>query len=162
MTKNFIIGVILIAGFIFIVSFSTFYAQVHIDRGDLCSCTVPIPLLIPILSSLGIFVGSLVYYLLFPKIEEDREKYTRDTLTLIDLLSPEEREIVKTIVESGGKVTQSKISMKIGKVKTHRILKELESRGVVEKERYGKTNMVKLAEKFAKIFSFTQTMRKKY
>jgi len=40
----------------------------------------------------------------------------------------------------------------IGKVKAHRILERLEKRGILAKEQYGKTNMVKLTEKYRKLF----------
>lgn len=142
--------VVLIAEFIFVVSFSTLYAQTQIIQGTACSCRLPIHVLIPTLSSLGIFIGSLVYYLLFPKFEENKERYLSNIKSIIDILDPESK-IIKMMIEGKGKVTQSKISSEIGKVKAHRILKELELRGVIEKEQYGKTNVIKFSKKFSDI-----------
>ena len=156
MSRKFAIGIIIITGFVFVVSFSTLYAQNHLHQGTSCSCTLPIPILIPTLSSLGIFVGSVIYYLLFPKIEEDREKYVRDTRVLIDLLTVEEAKLIRMIVENGGKITQNKLSSTLDKVKVHRIIRDLGLRGIVEKEQYGKTNMIKLTSKFSDILSPSQ------
>ncbi|MFH8120834.1 MAG: hypothetical protein QXX07_01770 [Candidatus Aenigmatarchaeota archaeon] len=140
---------IILAGFIFSVSFSTLYAQTHIIEGTACSCTLPIPLLIPTFSSLGIFVGSIVYYLLFPKIEESKEK--EDYKIFLDFLDPEEKAILQKIIENNGKITQSKLSSELGKVKTFRVLEKLKKKGIIEKEAYGKTNTVKISEKFSKL-----------
>ncbi len=144
---------IILAGFIFAVSFSTLYAQIHIYQGTACTCTFPIPLLIPTFSSLGIFVGCIVYYLIFPKIEESKEKAQRDLETFLELLPKDEKEVLKEIIQNNGKVLQSKISAKFGKVKTFRILENLRRRGIIEKEGYGKTNVIKISEKFKPVLS---------
>jgi uncharacterized membrane protein len=141
----------ILAGFIFAVSFSTLYAQIHIIEGTACSCTLPIPLLIPTFSSLGIFVGSIVYYLLFPKIEEGKGK--EDLSLFLDFLEPDEKSILQKIIENKGKITQSKLSSQFGKVKVFRILEKLKERGIIEKEAYGKTNTIKISEKFSKLLS---------
>ena len=142
-----IIVVIILTGFIFGVSFSTLYAQTHIIEGTACGCTLPVPVLIPTFSSLGVLVGSIVYYFMFPKVE----KYSIDTKTLIELLEKNEKEVIQKIVENGGEITQSKLSKLFGKVKAFRIIQTLERRNIVQKEPYGKTNMIKLNEKFRKI-----------
>jgi len=141
----------ILAGFIFAVSFSTLYAQTHIIEETACSCTLPIPLLIPTFSSLGIFVGSIVYYLLFPKIEEDKGK--EDLNLFLDFLEPDEKSVLQKIIENKGKITQSKLSSQFGKVKVFRILESLRKRGIIEKEAYGKTNTIKISEKFSKLLS---------
>lgn len=149
--QKLIIVVMILAGFIFAVSFSTLYAQTHIIEGTACSCTLPIPLLIPTFSSLGIFVGSIVYYLLFPKIEEDKGK--EDLNLFLDFLEPDEKSVLQKIIENKGKITQSKLSSQFGKVKVFRILESLRKRGIIEKEAYGKTNTIKISEKFSKLLS---------
>ena len=143
--RKLIILVILLAGFTFGVSFSTLYAQVHIVEGTACSCFLPIPLLIPTFSSLGIFIGSIVYYLMMPNPEG---KEAKDQKVFLELLEPNERQVISMILENGGEVTQSKISREIGKVKAFRLLETLRRRGIIEKEPRGKTNVIKLKEKF--------------
>jgi len=151
LTRNVIVTIMIITGFIFAVSFSTLYAQTHISEGTACSCRLPIPVLIPTFSSLGVFVGSFVYYLMFSRIKETKEKSIEDARRLIDMLQPDEKNIIEKIVESGGEITQSKLSSFFGKVRTFRILENLRKRNVVEKEIYGKTNRIKLNEKFKKV-----------
>ena len=142
------IVVILITGFIFAVSFSTLYAQTNIIEGTACSCTLPIPVLIPTFSSLGILIGSVVYYFMFPKITETDKKFVEGTKILLDMLQPDERNIMKKIIDNKGEITQSKLSSELGKVKTFRIIENLRKRGIVQKEGYGKTNKIILNEKF--------------
>jgi len=151
MRKKIIILVMLIAGFIFSVSFATLYAQTHISEGTACSCKLPIPILIPTFSSLGIFVGSFVYYLLFSRITDTEVKSKEDLMKFLDILPADEKMVLKRVIENGGKITQSKLSMEFGKVKSFRIVEGLRRRGVVSKERYGKTNLVQLDKKFEEI-----------
>ncbi|MEM5793119.1 MAG: hypothetical protein QXY45_02040 [Candidatus Aenigmatarchaeota archaeon] len=149
--KKLAILTMVITGFIFAVSFATLYAQTHIAEGTACSCKLPIPVLIPTFSSLGVFVGSFVYYLMFSRIKDKENKTKRDLVELLDILPSDERELLKMLIENKGQITQSKISKEFGKVKSFRVLESLRRRGIVVKERYGKTNMVKLEKKFEEI-----------
>lgn len=141
----------LITGFIFAVSFSTLYAQTHIVEGTACSCTLPIPVLIPTFSSLGILIGSFVYYAMFPKLMDSEKKLAEDAQVILDMLQIDEKNIIKKIIENKGEITQSKLSSLFGKVKTFRVVENLKKRGIITKESYGKTNKIKLNEKFNKI-----------
>jgi uncharacterized membrane protein len=149
--KKSIIAIILLSGFIFAVSFSTLYAQTNISQGTACSCTLPIPLLIPTLSSLGLLMGSVVYYFMFPKVEESKEKQVQMVFSLVEMLNPNEKDIVRKLLENRGQILQSRLSQLFGKVKTFRILENLKKRGIIEKEPYGKTNIIKLSQKFSQI-----------
>lgn len=141
----------LIAGFVFSVSFSTLYAQTRIEEGNPCSCTLPIPILIPTFSSLGILIGSMVYYILLP-LKKETKLEREDLNLLLNAFKPTEREIIKKIIENKGKITQSKLSSQFGKVKTFRVLEDLKKRGIIEKEPYGKTNVIHLNENLKKLF----------
>jgi uncharacterized membrane protein len=135
---------ILISTFIFSVTFATLYAQSNIIGGTAESCTLPIPLLIPMFSSFGILVGLISFYLLLPKIERNKEELKN----WIELLDPLENKIIKMIIENDGRITQAKISKEIGKVKAFRVLEKLKARGVIEKIKDRKTNIIKLSNKF--------------
>ena len=151
MKRNFMIVIMLITGFIFAVSFSTLYAQTHIIEGTACACTLPIPILIPTFSSLGILIGSFVYYAMFPKLMQSEKKLAEDAQVILDMLQFDERNIIKKIIENKGQITQSKLSSLFGKVKTFRVLESLKRRGIIIKESYGKTNKIRLNEKFNEI-----------
>ena len=153
--KNVIIT-ILIATFIFLVSFGTLYAQNQIMAGTACDCSLPIPLLIPTLSSLGVLIGSIVYYTLIPRIEKDmrrveegeKKKYEASIDSVLDLLDTNEKQVIKSLIDGKGRALQSKLSRDLGKVKAFRTIESLRKRGVVEKRKYGKTNQVVLADRF--------------
>jgi hypothetical protein len=149
--RDFIIIVILISGFIFAVSLSTLYAQINIAEGTACKCTLPIPILIPTFSSLGILIGCFVYYTMFSKIHETEKRITEDSQVLLDMLHPDEKTIIKQLVENKGEAFQSKISKVLGKVKSFRVIENLKIRGIIVKEKYGKTNKIKLNDKFIRI-----------
>lgn len=140
---------ILFGGFIFLVSVTTFYVQSQISHYGYCP--IPIPVLMPTLASLGLFVGSLVYYIMLGKVEESREKRTEAINFLLELLPTDEKEVLRKIIENKGKITQSKLSSSLGKVKAFRVLESLRKRGIILKEPYGKTNIIKLNEKYSKI-----------
>ena len=142
--RKLIIFGILVSTFVFSVSFATLYVQTHIIEGTACSCTLPIPLLIPTFSSFGILVGLISFYLLLPTIEKTKE----EVKNWIELLDPLEKEVIEMIIENEGKVMQAKISRKIGKVKAFRILEKLKRKGIIEKIKERKTNLVKLSNKF--------------
>ena len=149
--KKLIVAVMLITAFIFGVSFSTLYAQTHIVKGTACTCLLPVPLLLPTFSSLGLFIGSLVYYLLLPKIEESKDKKIESFKSFLNLLNHDERTVLSKILDNGGKVTQSRISADLGKVRAFRTIQNLIKRGILEKEPYGKTNLIKLSERMRNI-----------
>ena len=133
--RKVILGISVLAVFIFIVSVISVYVQSLITTHDICGCPIPVYMFIPLLSSLGVFVGTLTYYLMGEKIERT-EKSIRSSIekTLI-FLPKDEREVLKSVIESGGSINQSMIPKKTGmsKVKVHRVISRLERRGVMEK-----------------------------
>ena len=147
--RKIVLGTIIIAGFIFLVSITTLYVQTQIAEKGFCP--IPLPLLVPAFASLGVFIGSLTYYLTFIKIEESKEKRSEIVSSMLEILQSDEREVIKMLVENKGEILQSKLSRALGKVKAFRIIESLMRRGVVVKEPYGKTNKIKLNEKFKDI-----------
>ena len=58
------------------------------------------------------------------------------------------------MIDNKGEISQSKLSSVFGKVKTFRTLRGLISRGILVKESYGKTNKIKLNDKFKDILCY--------
>ena len=108
--------------------------------------------LVPLFIGGGAILGALALYLFYEKSMPSEKEH--DASIALSLMEREERKVVSRIVEEGGRITQSEVSRieGIGKVKAHRILERLEKRGVLAKEQYGKTNMIKLSEKYRKLF----------
>ncbi len=151
-SKKILISMIIVSTFIFIVSMSSLYVQYHIETGNVCGCAIPLYLFIPFLSSLGLFIGILLYYLLFVKVETKKDFLKEYSDKILLLLNPQERKILKLIIEKP--MTQSSIMKITGydKVKTFRLIKRMELRGIIKRERYGKTYMIRLSDEIKDIF----------
>ncbi|MDD4251331.1 MAG: hypothetical protein PHX27_04035 [Candidatus ainarchaeum sp.] len=56
------------------------------------------------------------------------------------------KKIVTKLIENNGQILQSELSRieDIGKLKSHRIIRRLEERNVIEIEKHGKTNIIKI------------------
>jgi len=145
-SQKLLIAIMMITAFVFLVSFGTLYVQTHIMEGTVCSCTLPIPLLIPTFSSFGVFVGALTYYFLSPRIEVEKSKLIKLLDTFIRFFPPDESFVLRKIIQNGGEILQSKISSEMGKVKCFRAIESLRKKGLIEKEPYGKTNKLLLNE----------------
>jgi hypothetical protein len=142
--KKLMTGSMVIVIFVLVVSLSSWYVWNEIYFGDVCSCAVPLPILIPVLASIGLLVGTLLYYMFSPTFE--KAPVCREAI--LKLLDPVEREIVSCLIESGGEASQASIGKSTGmsKVRVFRCLEKLVVRGIVEKESHGKTNMVRLSQ----------------
>lgn len=103
-------------------------------------------LLIPIFILSGIVIGTVVFFFMTSKLENKAKDLEGITNALLQFLNKEEKAVVQKIIEGKGKVFQSEISRieGIGKLKSHRIVQRLADRKVIEIERHGKTNIIKL------------------
>jgi uncharacterized membrane protein len=85
------------------------------------------------------------------KVKSDVKKenlQTNNTGSILKLLNSNEKKVVEKIIENKGSALQSEIGRMEGmtKLKTHRAVKELERKGIVKLEQYGKTNKIILAK----------------
>jgi len=149
-SKKIIGGSLVIAIFVLIVSLTSWYVQLQIEAGTICSCAIPLPILIPFVSSIGLLVGTLVYYMYSPESKD--KKIERDSV--LKFLDPPEREIMDAILDNNGEVSQARIVSETGipKVRVFRSLERLRAKGIIMKERFGKTNLIKLPDDVRKIF----------
>jgi uncharacterized membrane protein len=111
--------------------------------------------LIPIFAVPATFiVGLVVYMILFPEIKQKEPPETSllkedESLTnVLRVLKEDERKVVELLVSGDGTMLQRDIGRQAGfsRVKTHRILYRLASRGIVKAERYYNTYRISLAE----------------
>lgn len=112
--------------------------------------TTPFYYFIPIFSFFGLVIGALIYYLLSEDIEKKDHLIKYNTGVVLQLLGPEERKIIKKIVDEGGKLHQSEITYMEGytKVKAHRIIDALAQKGIVQKEKLGKMRLIRMNREF--------------
>jgi len=99
-------------------------------------------------------VGLLAYLALFPEIEQKpstetalpKEQQTRTAV--LRVLKDDEKKVVELLINAGGTMLQRDIARKTGfsRVKTHRILYRLSTRGIVTAKKYYNTYQITLAE----------------
>lgn len=147
MENRFLVGIILLTGFILAVSAASMYAQSQILGGTACGCQFPIEILIPLFASTGVLVGSLVYYFMSSHL-----RAKKDFSAVLSLVEYDERAIIQELMKAGGGMPQSRLVASTGmsKVKVSRVLSDLEAKGVIKKKASGVTNDVELSEKLKK------------
>ncbi len=146
--KNIVVGSMLIVIFALAVSIITWYIQGLIYSGEVCSCFIPLPILIPLTGSIGLLTGTLVYYMFSPRFEK-----CLDRKTLLSFFRDEEAVIIDCLLDNRGQLSQSRIvrSTGLSKVKVHRVLERMRKTGVVEKMPNGKTNKILLKKEIVDI-----------
>ena len=99
-----------------------------------------LPIIVYAISFLSLIIGGIIVILFQWKINKIQlQRVTK-------ILPAEERTVVKILLENNNSIEQNKLVALSGfnKVKISRIVKELESRGVVKKTDLGNTNLVVL------------------
>ncbi|MCK5281970.1 MAG: hypothetical protein KAK00_01045 [Nanoarchaeota archaeon] len=152
--RNVFLVLTILLGFVFIVSFSMIYVSDAIKNNNACGCVIPIPYMILMLSSLGLFIGSLSSYLLISKHLRDRGELDKNLEFTLNFLDNDERKIMNQLIENKGELNQSKFEKLTGlhKVKIHRILDKLKGKGLIVKETNGKANKINMKEELKNIF----------
>ena len=133
--------------FVFVVSIISIYVQEVISTGNVCGCTIPLPLFIPFIASLGLFIGTLMYHLLVPVKEPINKK------AVLALLNDEERKLIEALIHHKGSTSQANLVRITGipKIRVSRMLKRLEQKKIIKKRPYGKTNMIELEDEYKKL-----------
>ncbi len=146
-----VIGII--TGFIFIASFFALYVSDHIKNSSACGCAIPASWMIIILSSLGFFVGGLVYFILSEKYTKEKEELIFDARAALNFLEREQRIIVEALLAHRCGMFQSEITNATGihKVKVHRLIKKMVDKGLVSVQIKGKRRLIKLAGELCKL-----------
>jgi uncharacterized membrane protein len=106
------------------------------------------------LSTVLASVVGVIYFLVLPEM---KTYYTpgngngkENTAMVLKTLKPEERSIVNVLDAHGGTYLQKYITKEAGlsRLRTHRVVAALSDRGIVQVEKYGNTNQVRLAKWF--------------
>ncbi|MFH0874511.1 MAG: hypothetical protein V1859_01120 [archaeon] len=117
-----------------------------------------------------IIIVPVSYYVISKRLEEKMEKSLNAITKLIDhkiipqttkednglgnkgnilkFLNSNEKRVIETVINNKGSALQSEISRVDGmtKLKAHRAVKELERKGIINLEPYGKTNRITLSK----------------
>jgi len=104
--------------------------------------------LIPLFIIIGVLIGAVVFFFMATKLDSRKKDLEGITSALVQFLNRDEKLVVQKLLENNGKVLQAEISRieGLGKVRSHRVIQKLVDRGVIEVEKYGKTNNIKLTK----------------
>lgn len=104
--------------------------------------------LVPVFIIVGIVIGALVFFFMSSRLENKEKNLKNIAALLVQFLAKDEKLVVQKLLENDGKVLQAELSRTegLGKLKSHRIVQRLVDRQVVEVEKFGKTNIVKLSK----------------
>ena len=102
--------------------------------------------LLPFIAFVGLLVGTIAYYIMSDKVIQQGESLKNNTKIILNFLTGQERKVIETLLENEGKVQQYELSHlpNLNKLKTHRILVNLEQKGIIHKEKLGKINKIVL------------------
>ncbi|MFW5865625.1 MAG: helix-turn-helix transcriptional regulator [Nanoarchaeota archaeon] len=150
--RSILLSVAILIGFIFVVSLAIYF--INDNYGLACSCKVTLPIIIAVLTSLGVFVGILTYYFLSKSYSKEKQQILGRVEHTLNFLEQDDKVIVSALIKDRGEITQSNLANVTGisPVKLHRKLSGLESKGVVRKEKNGMTNKVILDDSFKELF----------
>jgi len=154
-SRSFFLALSIILGFVFIVLFSSIYVSDAIKNNNACGCVIPIPYMILILSSLGLFTGSIAFYLIISQHIKEKKTMTKNLSFTLKFLETHERLIIKELIKHKGRISQSQLQTitRLHRVKIHRILEKLLAKGIIKKSSKGQTNVIQLAEELQEVFS---------
>jgi len=90
----------------------------------------------------AIGVIAIAAFFIIKKVRKPQE-------VILSVLDDYERNIMKVVAEAGGEINQRKVVQhtNLSKAKVSRVVKALEERGLIEVERMGRTNKLKLVKK---------------
>lgn len=150
--KNFVLAIFIVVSFVLLVTFVSF--SIKNTSLSSCFCGLPLWLSIMLISLSGLFVGSFVYYILNKHYVKEKHKSGKAIVKTLSFLEDDERKVIKSILKLSGEITQRKLCELTGfdKVKISRILSRLESKNLVQKEKYGMTNKIILDENLLELF----------
>jgi uncharacterized membrane protein len=114
---------------------------------------LPLYYIIPMFSFFGIIIGALVYYVMNENLEKKQKTIEYNTDVILKLLNPDERKVIRKIVENDSKIQQVEITYMEGftKVKAHRVVESLVNKGLLTKETLGKMRMIRMNKEFYEI-----------
>jgi len=155
--KKLVVAIIALVAFLYIIfNVSVLLAGVSDDsvchaEGGTCPHKQELDFLIgaiPVIASIAIIVGAGTYYLMAGRIESKEKSLKNTSEVLLRFLNPEEKKLVNALIENNGKVLQAEITRLPGmtKLKSHRVIQRLVDRGVIEKDKVGKTNIVRFTK----------------
>lgn len=91
-----------------------------------------------------IFIVPLIYYIFSLKIDTQQKIIKKNIDLVMSFLDSKEKKILNEIINSKGKILQSQLTKKFGKLQTHRVIQKLKENKIIDVVDAGKTNEIAL------------------
>ena len=150
--REIVLGLVIISVFIFLITVLVFVYAISSQGMEVPGLLRPfmefhIHFMV-VMGVFGVLSGLIVYSLMNATIEKQKQTVKTNMDIIMKFLTPEDREVVRLLLEKEGMTTQSEIARLPGmsRLKAHRIVKKLEGRGIVHVEKYGKINMIRVVD----------------
>ena len=100
--------------------------------------------IIPVIAFIGLIIGIIVYYLLYEQINKQEKSLQQNAKIILRFLTSPERKIIQHLIQNKGRSNQYELShlQGLNKFKTHRIINNLEEKGIIIKKKIGKVNKI--------------------
>jgi uncharacterized membrane protein len=93
-----------------------------------------------------VFVGSITYYLLSLRIDAQKRLIEKNIEIIYTILDEDEKKVLKKIISNKGQVNQIELLGEFDKIKVHRVIRKLVEKKIIDVEKNGKENRIKLKE----------------
>jgi len=103
-------------------------------------------LISPIMGFLGAIIGAILVYFLMSRITRTQQVQKKNTKIILNFLTDPEKKVIELLLNNHGTTFQYELNRIPGlsRVKTYRILQNLENKKIITKENFGKVNKVVL------------------
>jgi DNA-binding MarR family transcriptional regulator len=155
--KKIVLGLIVVSVFIFLITVLVFVYALASGGQQVPEILLPFIVyhiqFMVVMGFFGVGSGLVVYSILNATLEKQKKIVQTNMDIILKFLSQDEREVVRLMGDKEGMTTQSEMAKLPGmtRLKAHRIVKKLETRGIVHVEKYGKINVVRLVEELREL-----------
>ena len=155
--KKILLGIVITSVFIFLVTVLVFVYALS-SQGEAVP-TIFEPFLhyhihfMVVMGLFGVFSGIVTYNVLSATLDKQKKVINANLGIIMKFLSSEDREVINLLMQKQGMTTQSEVSRLPGmsRLKAHRVIKKLESHGLVHIEKHGKINIIHMIEELRNI-----------
>jgi uncharacterized membrane protein len=98
-----------------------------------------------------IFISSLFYYLFNLTINKKENVIQSNINTIYSILEKDEKKVFDMIISNKGKIEQTEISKKYGKIKAHRLVQKLKTKNIINVIKKGSKNNITLKKNLEQV-----------
>ena len=84
------------------------------------------------------------------KIQTQKKIMDKNINLILGFLDKDEQDIIQELIENKGEIMQNQLTRHHGKLKSHRVIQRLRNKKIIDIEKAGKTNLIKLKPELKK------------